>query len=529
MELYIDDSYISKSKFVLEYNNDQTICNVSMIGATVGIRKILLQELSNYFRTILDKSNDINLYIDYNIFKYILQYIYDGKIYINNNNVTDLFIFSCKTSIEFISDSCINFITKYIDDNKCVKYFRLGFFHGYYKLYSLAIDYIRRRFNILESTSLLLPLTSTELKIILKSSDVYVYSEDTILDFIIKWSKFKKNNRKRSLYLIQEILRPKFLTKDGIKKLNNWLLKMKNSQIINFSDGINIYPRKSYCNYDMPTAPSLNMITFDEHGINHIQDVTAYDKISKINKIVDGHFPYCGSVLLNNIVFLIGGMIDRMVSSNKVIGININTSDKIEVPNLLYPRKCPAVVAFKNRIYVIGGIDEFPLKAVESWSPGEKKWRLETDLNYPRYNSCVCVIDNLIYVIGGIMENDKTVEIFSPFTNVWKMGTPTRYSHYGGCIIYYHEKLYVIGGISYIDNIEVFNIVESYDPVICKWSIEASLNRPRFNASVCEFEDSIMVIGGFCNKYISEIEVFSDDVNQWVVAGSIEVDDVLRK
>ncbi|PWG67131.1 hypothetical protein DEM28_30170, partial [Enterobacter mori] len=76
------------------------------------------------------------------------------------------------------------------------------------------------------------------------------------------------------------------------------------------------------------------------------------------------------------------------------------------------------------------------------------------------------------------------------------MGECTKYSHYGGCTIYHHGLIYVVGGISYINNIKVFNMVVSFNPMSCKWRIESCLNQPRFNASICIFDDCIMIVGG---------------------------------
>ncbi|AAL69754.1 SPV015 kelch-like protein [Swinepox virus] len=527
-ETYIDYNYIERLNAVnLNRSYDEEIVFIMTVGGVVKVKKELLVSVSNYFKLITkNQSNEITVSFQYESFLDIIKYIETGIVTIDLDNVENIFSISCSKAIDFLKNSCIDFMSKHITDSTCVKIYKIGFSNGCFAVYNDAIAYIRKRFTKIE-TDILLSLSLFDLRIILKSGELDVSSEDDVLLFIIKWSRHKKSNRRKSFTLVTEVLRYNYLSIYGKYKLTKWLARFGKNNNVELNE--NELPRISY--QHRFTNRRYTMVTPSSFSINMLGNVSVKNELSIINSIAENHNPYCGSVLMNDILYLIGGINKSLDPVSDITSVDTRSFIELHTPPLLHPRKCPGVAIFKNRIYVVGGIGyDGPLKTVESWSPGEQQWREEVPLLQPRFNPCIIGTDNDLYVVGGISEDDKTIEIYSYEENTWSIGNAMNYSHFGGCIAYHHGYIYMIGGLSFIDNIHVFTMVEKYNPHSNKWTVEKSLHFPRFNSSLCIIEDSIAIIGGYIiNKYISQIEIYNEELDEWGIVGSIDIESFFQE
>ncbi|NP_659592.1 kelch-like protein [Sheeppox virus] len=566
LKRYINKEYVEELNYML-LKNDYDRILIFTIGGILQTRKDIFEISSNYFKKAIKKySNEVNLPFKYNPFTYVLEYINTGYITLNSKNVVDIFSISNVIEIKFIMDSCTDFMIKYIDDSNCVDIFRISYMYGCYDVYDVADKYIKKRFMYIINN--LIKLRVNELRPILKSSDLVVDTEDFVLNFIIKWGTVKKTNRLNTIKLVNDAVRFTFLTEKGKKRLLAWSSRFKKKTYDFNKNSYKHIPRCNYKNKEFINSDkftkSFKFKVYNDNltkilFTNNIMDINIIDEsvynnellyenncneidknktlnesiqqpsnLSKLSNIIDENFKFCASINIGNNIYFLGGVDKYLRSVNSVFAINVKTFERENLPSLIYPRKCPGVTYFNNRIYVIGGIyNNCIVNKVESWSFGESVWKEEPNLIYPRYNPCVVNVNDTIYVIGGISEYDKSVEVYNLKYNKWSLGECTKYSHYGGCAIYHHGLIYVVGGISYINNIKVFNMVESFNHMSCKWRIESCLNQPRFNASICIFDDCIMIVGGFhYGRYIREIELFDDKTKGWNVIGALDIDSV---
>jgi len=68
------------------------------------------------------------------------------------------------------------------------------------------------------------------------------------------------------------------------------------------------------------------------------------------------------------------------------------------------PRSHLVAVAFKDKIYAIGGVpmdSDDPSTTVEIFSLFRKTWKYGANLNVARYRPGACVMDNQLVVVGG--------------------------------------------------------------------------------------------------------------------------------
>ena len=69
--------------------------------------------------------------------------------------------------------------------------------------------------------------------------------------------------------------------------------------------------------------------------------------------------------------------------------------------SMLSNRACLSCVSHDNKIYALGGSDEFRLKTAEVYDTGMDQWTAIADMNHHRTYFCALSNDKGIYVLGG--------------------------------------------------------------------------------------------------------------------------------
>ncbi|QHR82562.1 Kelch-like protein [Brazilian porcupinepox virus 1] len=510
-KVYVDMNHVNFIKEIDQNIDSFLILNI--FGVNYYILKESLYISETFFQC------DLSQYSSY-IFNFIVMYLNNGYITLNEENVVGIFNMSEKLSIEFLKSSCINHINNIISIENCLKFLRYGFNIGSVAIYNISVEFILKSFNEMIRNGMAFNMSFKELEVILKFNNLCIDSEDSILDFLIKWH-VKNNNNHDIVKLLKYVLRTDFLSNIGKNTLYSLLLKLDVD--INFLGGDNKTPR----NYIVQN----NLINQNNICID-------INKINNVKRILNSVNFYSSTVLFNDILYIVGGGLFfdcKDKARNNVIGININTFDIIYVPPMNVSRKNPGVVIFNDRLFVIGGVGnecykrEEVLKSVESWKPGDNGWEFEKDLIYSRYNPSVFTVNNKIYVVGGTMFFDKSVEVYSPLTKLWEFGRRSIFSHFGSASIVHNDHVYIIGGKSLIGNYFIYNCVESYNIQTDKWENETFMNHDRFNPSVCVMDnDNILVIGGYMSReYVKDVEMYNVNIKSWIDIDSVDLDNII--
>ncbi|MBS4034202.1 MAG: T9SS type A sorting domain-containing protein [Ignavibacterium sp.] len=161
--------------------------------------------------------------------------------------------------------------------------------------------------------------------------------------------------------------------------------------------------------------------------------------------------------LLDGKIYVLGGM----QVNNSVVNWNglksfevydLVTETWSTLPDMPRYRWGLSVVAFENKIYVLGGrsLDVRP-PSIDVYDPQDSSWSTVTNIPTPRYKLAACVVDNNIYIIDGWYSSSSgpiydTVEVYNPITNVWTTGTsmPVSVASFDGYAL--DGKIYMYGG-----------------------------------------------------------------------------------
>ncbi len=187
-------------------------------------------------------------------------------------------------------------------------------------------------------------------------------------------------------------------------------------------------------------------------------------------------------------------------------------------------RSDPALVAYGDQIYAIGGIDsQGAYGGLDRYDPQSNNWISLSPKPLPVFNAQAAVISGLIFMPGGrtSLENiqpTNLLEIYDTNTGRWSKGAslPIPLSGYG--LAAFDGELYLFGGW---DGQNYRNTVYMYDPTTDTWEQRTPMPTTRAFCGVAEAGGRIFVIGGMNgDQPVDANEIYSPsrdnkDNNPW--------------
>jgi kelch-like protein 18 len=327
--------------------------------------------------------------IDPGALEQFINYSYNGKIIINNENVQSLLIGANFFHLKNIKNACCEFIKKRlsIQDALCVRNFAEQLMCP--DLVLAVNRFINKNFNRIISTSEFLDLTSKELADLLSRDELNVESEEQVYEAFTSWLKHDEANRKEHLpelfklvrlplispiFIIEKISKEPLIKNDLKARdildegTHYHMVKEKRSEFKSF----NLKPR--CCNDAFGLIYAIG-------GLNstggHVSTVEVYDCISNKWRLAES----------------------MMTNRSRV-----------------------AVAVLQGRLYAIGGYNGLErLHTVEVFEPETKKWKKVSSISKSRSALGSAVLNNKLYVCGGFdgFQSSDTVEMYDPKTDTY--------------------------------------------------------------------------------------------------------------
>jgi N-acetylneuraminic acid mutarotase len=170
------------------------------------------------------------------------------------------------------------------------------------------------------------------------------------------------------------------------------------------------------------------------------------------------------------------------------------------------PRGALGVAAVNGKIYAIGGSAQDVLLATtkmflstnEEYDPATNAWAFKNSMPTPRAALAVVAYKNKIYCIGGRTSDGLTGvnEVYDPATDTWETKTamPTARSFLSANVV--NGKIYLIG-----------DLTEVYDPATDSWATKAPIPFPAGIASAV-FDNKIY-------KFGSKLQIYDPATDTW--------------
>lgn len=193
-----------------------------------------------------------------------------------------------------------------------------------------------------------------------------------------------------------------------------------------------------------------------------------------------------------------------------------------------FTRKNHATVAVGDRVYVIGGDDDFVRYAsAQSYHPATDSWSLLQSMPTPRTILGAAAVDGVIYALGGLTGTagatggsvavDKN-EAYEIGTNTWSVKAPMPTTRYGVSVAALDGLVYALGGSA--QSGAILNVVEVYDPATNTWSTRAPLPDLRSTFATVAHDGRLYVIGGHTPGIgtLSSVLIYDPSTDSWLYA-----------
>jgi N-acetylneuraminic acid mutarotase len=191
-----------------------------------------------------------------------------------------------------------------------------------------------------------------------------------------------------------------------------------------------------------------------------------------------------------------------------------------------------ATLLKNGKVLVVGGSNARPsslgsLATAELYDPQSNSWALAASMHTPRsYHTATLLADGRVLVVGGIeASNDVTgtvlasAELYDPLTNSWTPAAPlpvARARH--AAVLLADDRVLVIGGTDSerLPSFSYFPTAELYDPATQSWSLAASMNYARINATSTLLPDGRVLVVGDDGVNERTAEVFDPGSDRWL-------------
>ena len=458
-----------------------------------------------------------------NLVKNLIDYIYVGSIYINEDNVMELLEAADYLQMEEAKSFCWEFLKSNFEiaiDN-WLDMLKIAILYRGNEIKDQVYRYISTHFDDITQTDDFKALSCDELKDCITNLDRSNVKETSVYQGIMTWIKRDVDARKVKLLdmlqlllvdkltyeFLNEILNDdliendfdchKFLFKTHLKNLQT---KTQGSKIISIggiktpstiTEVYNLHGKK-VCDYpDFPVNVSghallkMNGYIYSIGGENKVELSEIMNSVwvcpvkdqcknwIKVAPMNEKRQVMGATVHNDNLVVAGGGNGSRRLDSTEFYEVPLNQWKTIS--SLMRKRSGNALVSCKECLYAFGGWDgENYLSSVERLGDLDSEWEESTPMQKPRRWLAAVNCNDVIYAIGGRCGKEsstptKSVEKFDPDYGRWvlvKEMNIERRAH-AACVV--DGKIYVVGGFDGTG--VVVKAIECYDPLLDNWNI----------------------------------------------------------
>ena len=393
---------------------------------TFNCHKLILVAASSYFEAMFSSgmreaiSGEITFHdMEPNIMQSILEFVYTGKKFVTEENVTEALEASVLLGIKTVSQMCENLLLQKLNVENCLEILELCYTHNCERLKTEILTFIIPNFvNVMKQNNFQ-KLKLNDLIQLIKSDELNVISEEIVVESVLKWAKKTEENvREQNLDKVLPYLRLGHLSAETLFSLKEYpvspdvhakldeALKYRTlpprRQEINST--VTEY-RKSFPFEEVMVVVSSSVIAgFPDNtrGATFLAFSFLKQKWFKLANI-----PYvCRDIAAcchGNDIFLFGGRKER---SKDVQRYNAATNTWTKSTSLCVNRGQSAVVAMTDVIYLIGGFSKYPtsqrmiLSSIEKYNIASGRSEYCGDMPKATYGSSTAVSGRNVFLFG---------------------------------------------------------------------------------------------------------------------------------
>jgi kelch-like protein 1/4/5 len=380
-------------KKILELYYDRKLCDVTLLcnnrEIEIHAHRIILSSVSEYFCGMFTNNlaetfkDQIEIIGDGEALKIIVEFIYTGKIELNDTNVFQILSAANFLQLSIVIKHCCDYLSKNLNIHNCVSINRFSRQQSLKQLNSSSYKYILDHFEkIGANTELLNGLSEIELLELFDDEKLNVIKEEFVFESLLKWINLNKEARFGSIgKLLAKIKLPLLEASYLTKQIENNKLLSANSECQSLMLEATLYhinPDKFRSSPIARTQPrkSTQGFLLSIGGIDLSKNSNNYF-MEKYDCRTEKWTPVSYSLSTNSANTLNSTSLSISTSTGQNINPNLIHQASQGVVSNIVKRLQFATAIFGNNLYVVGGREHLKtLNTVECFDLNKQVWTL---------------------------------------------------------------------------------------------------------------------------------------------------------
>ena len=458
--------------------------------------------------------------------KYVIEYIYSGKINVNASNVMKLLEIAHFLQVDDVGKMCFEFLLNELAIDNCLDVMKVFGFYSNPLALRQTYQFISKNFEEIVQEENFTDLCKLDLTSLITNIDRNTVSETSLYTAIIKWVKHDATREiefsSLFVYFNLEKMPPEFV----LSTIANERLVKDNNSCLNVV--LSYFTSRSKQTEQDKVSKLLCLGGNGKDSVIEVYNVLKKPFISYPN------LPYNKSrhraLKLGDFIYCIGGNVNEAQNNatRKVYRLNLKTANLRwqEIASMKEQRLDFGAATWNGNLVVTGGyngISSCRLKLSELYEPRLNKWRTIASMIEGRRGHEVVVADGKLFAIGGskaAYQYSSSVEQLDNVDGRWTLIKPMYVERCYFAAVTCNNFIYAIGGL---DSRETHKTVEKYDLNKNTWSFVKSMSVERRVHEGCVLNEKILLIGGRNNKKaFKSIECYDPALDEWSVIDETE-------
>ena len=472
--------------------------------------------------------------ISESIMEDVLEFIYTGRVVINEENANDLVIAADYLFIVCLKTISARFLEQQLTIANCISTFYFAEKYQCEELVTNSRNFVLNNFASVTVMDEFLNLEAEEVERWIASDEICIGAEEDVFKVIQKWVEQSKGERKARFEELFRHVRLVLISRDYLFNVVTYeLVRESGSCLRRVLDAIELISCGSEDTYMQSPRRRLETHVILARGGKYT--FCYLPEKDKWKRLADGlsvvHGRYTKVIKFRDQLYSFSGQskaekFDPFFNNWTVIDMALSyLSDRVAV--------------VRGQIYALE-VNTIDIKTtVKRFDSELSTWQTILSREGCRVNSCVVSAGDCLYVLGGrLVEGEEFFAIAERFNTVdskWEKIADMQQARGSALGVSSQGKIFVAGGeveTEMLKSCEVYNVSTN------EWQFIASLNAPRCLGSLVCSNGTLYVLGGSCRSSASTlpltaqsteftVESYDPTKNRWTQKTSIPVDTIL--
>ncbi|WKX93979.1 hypothetical protein Q1695_011329 [Nippostrongylus brasiliensis] len=463
--------------------------------------------------------------IDGKTMSVLVDYMYTGRLDINERNVRALFGAANILQLDCIRNECSRHLKEHLSISNWVETAALAKAHDCTELDDAVVSFARQHFGELVESEELMSMDETSFLHFI--SDDRLNPKDEVFEAVINWVKHDLSRQPSLPNALAGVRLPLMSREFLLNRVYNEPMIRKSSACMGmlgtvFHDMMSEektsgVPENWYRRRPTPPSKMIMVAGGEPERSSFLADVNIYDPYSQQWTSAAPLLQprrFFGMATVGDSIYAVGGL-GTHGDLRSVEIYNSHGNSWRAGPKMQRHRSCLGVTALNGTIFAVGGLDDREaIREAEMLDPRQEEWISLPSMLNRRHDFVLAAVNGLLYAAGCDYEsqNPISVEVFDPRACRWTAAQPMLKKRYGAGATVFRDQIVVVGGSD-----KSLMALSSAEMLTDNgWTFLPEMSLSREGLGVVAVDGSLFAFGGRNrDRYLSCVEYLDFDSNQW--------------